>query len=166
MNSALQACEGLPVHSFEAGTTLIREGDAQGRLLVLREGEVVVLKGDVPVATVRTPGAMFGEMSVLLDRPTSATVVARSTVLVHVIEDPAAFMGSSSAVALHTARMLAQRLHDATTYLADLKRQFESEQGHLGMVDRILGSLLNQQLDADGLRTNAPRSTPGDDPRL
>jgi rubrerythrin len=32
-----------------------------------------------------------------------------------------------------------------TTYLADIKRQFEDERGHLGMVDEILESLLNQQ---------------------
>lgn len=165
MNSALQACDGLPIHTFAAGTLLIREGEARGPLLVLRDGEVVVLKGEVPVATVRTPGAMFGEMATLLDRPTSATVMARTTVLMHVIDDPAGFMGSSPAIALHTARMLAQRLHDATTYLADLKRQFEDEQSHMGMVDRILGSLLNQQLDAP--RTDATKVAPGrNDPRL
>lgn len=161
MNDALQACEGLPVRIFEAGATLIREGDAGGSLLVLREGEVIVLKGDVQIATVRTPGAMFGEMATLLDRPTSASVVARSTVVAHVVEDAAGFMGSSPAIALFTARMLAQRLHDATTYLADLKTQFESEQGHLGMVDRILGSLMNQPLD-----TADARVVPRDDPRL
>jgi CRP-like cAMP-binding protein len=161
MNSALHACEGLPVRTCAPGTVLIREGAASSPLLVLREGEVVVLKGQVQVATVRTPGAMFGEMATLLDRPTSASVVARTTVVVHVVEDAAGFMGSSPAIALHTARMLAQRLHDATTYLADLKAQFESEAGHLGMVDRILGSLLNQQLD-----TAEARIVPRDDPRL
>jgi CRP-like cAMP-binding protein len=166
MNSALQACEGLPVHSFAPGTTLIREGDPSGRLLVLREGEVIVLKGEVQVASVRTPGAIFGEMSILLDRPTTATVVARTTVQVHVIEEADGFLGASPAIALHTARMLAQRLHDATTYLADLKRQFEDEQNHLGMVDRILGSLLNQQLDAAAPRTDPPGAATRDDPRL
>jgi hypothetical protein len=64
-------------------------------------------------------------------------------------------------VALQTARILAQRLHDSTTYLADMKAQFEDRSDHLGMVDRIIGALQNQQSDSSGPITGRKA-----DPRL
>ena len=40
---------------------------------------------------------------------------------------------------------LAERLDAATTYLVDLKRQFEGHSNHLGMVGEVLESLIHQQ---------------------
>jgi hypothetical protein len=42
-------------------------------------------------------------------------------------------------------RLLAGRLNAATTYLADLKRQFEHQSNHLGMVGEVLDVLIHQQ---------------------
>jgi hypothetical protein len=42
-------------------------------------------------------------------------------------------------------RLLAQRLSAATTYLVDLKRQFEHQSNHLGMVGDVLETLMHQQ---------------------
>ena len=43
------------------------------------------------------------------------------------------------------ARLLANRLNAATTYLVDLKRQFAGSNDHLGMVGEVLETLIHQQ---------------------
>ncbi len=161
MDAVIAECSHLPDTRVEPGTVLIREGGRQGAIFVLIEGVVAVMKGDVRVARIRTPGALFGEMSTLLDTPYSATVVAETPVVVKQVLDGEAFLASSPVVALHTARILAQRLHDSTTYLADMKAQFQDKTDHFGMVDQIIGALLNQQ----GGTTAEPVSRK-DDPRL
>ena len=87
MQSILKACESQTRTTFQAGHTLIREGEPGGRLIVLIEGEVTVRRGDIEVARVTEAGALLGEMSALLDKPCSATVEARTDVTVAVIED-------------------------------------------------------------------------------
>lgn len=161
MKSVLEVCEALPEAIYPPGEILIREGSSEGRIFVLLEGTVLVMKGDVRVTRVRTPGALFGEMSILLEMPASATVVAETEVKVRKVDDGGAFLASTPEVALHTARILAQRLHDTTTYLADVKAQFENKTDHFGMVDRIIGSLLNQQ----SAKTTA-KTPEKSDPRL
>jgi CRP-like cAMP-binding protein len=106
---------------------------------------VEVLKGDVSIRTVSEPGAIFGEISALLDIPHSATVKTLSPSRVHVIEQASTFMRSHTDIAYQIAKLLAQRLYGVTTYLADLKKQFEDQHGHLGMVDEVLGALVHQQ---------------------
>lgn len=141
----LRAKARYPEQTFQKGDILIREGEPTPPLHVLLSGKVSVYRGDVRVNRVSALGAIFGEMSVLLGIPSSATVRAESDVTTIAIDQSEAFLASDPEVALHAARTLAQRLYDATTYLADLKVQFEDQSSHLGMVDQILGSLLNQQ---------------------
>lgn len=161
MKPVLDHCQGLAETAFEAGAVLIREGERRGNLFVLIEGEVEVLRGSVEVAVVSEPGALFGEMAALLDMAATASVVARSKVRAHVIDEADTFLRSHPEVTYHAARLLARRLRDATTYLVDIKQQFEDQSGHLSMVDKILESLMHQQgEDFD------PDSALDDDPRL
>jgi CRP-like cAMP-binding protein len=155
MQLVLDACKGLPETVLSEGEVFIREGDRTGRLYVLIDGTVSIHKGGVQVAKANTPGSMFGEMSVLLDLPHSASVAALTPVRMHVVADAEAFLASTPGIALHTARVLAQRLHDSTTYLADLKAQYEGAQGQFGMIDRILDSLMNQPRDKVGTQETA-----------
>ena len=83
MASILDSCAGASGKEFAPGTVLIAEGDTSGRLFVLAEGSVEVLRGDTQVAVVGEPGSIFGEMSVLLKRPHTATVRAVSPVRVY-----------------------------------------------------------------------------------
>jgi CRP-like cAMP-binding protein len=138
-------CGGLPVAAFAAGEDLLSEGDKTGRLYVLLDGAVEVLKGEVQINVVSDVGAVFGEMSVLLNMPHMATVRAVSDARAHVVDDGAAFLEKHPDVAAALARLLAQRLHGVTTYLVDLKQQFEDRSDHLGMVDEILEALLHDQ---------------------
>lgn len=161
MNDVLESCAQFPEIVLQPGERLIVEGERGTAIYVLVDGTMDVWRGAYRVSRVREPGALFGEMSQLLGVPYSATVSAGTEARLRVAEDGMAFLASSPAVSLHAARLLAQRLQDATTYLADMKRQFEGEQGHLGLVDRILSSLLNEQRSAP-----APVQANTDDPRL
>jgi CRP-like cAMP-binding protein len=145
MAAAVDFCLGLPERVFDAGETLLEEGKKAGVIYVLAEGSVEVLKGDFQITTVSEPGSFFGEVSVLLGMPHMATVKTLEKSRFHIVEDPERFLGSRADVAFRVAQLLARRLHFVTTYLADLKRQFEGSHDHLGMVDEVLESLVHHQ---------------------
>src|SRR5213076_1285896 len=92
------------------------EGGTSGYLYVLIEGRLEVLKGETVVASIAEPGAIVGEMSVLLDKPHTATVRAASDSTIYEFADAGSFLRDQPAVALLIARLLAQRLNVATTY--------------------------------------------------
>jgi CRP-like cAMP-binding protein len=133
------------MRTFAPGAVLLAEGQTSGLLFVLIEGEVEILKGDFQINLVSDPGAIFGEISVLLGIPHMASVRAVTPCSLHVIEGGAAFLQSHQEIAYQLSKLLAQRLHGLTTYLVDLKRQFEHRDDHLGMVDEVLETLAHQQ---------------------
>jgi CRP/FNR family transcriptional regulator, cyclic AMP receptor protein len=143
--SILDLCQALAVQSFEPGAVLLAEGKTSGLLYILIDGEVEVLKGDLQVNLVSDPGAIFGEISVLLDIPAIATVRAVTPCNAHVIESGDAFLQSHKEIAYQLSKLLAHRLHGLTTYLVDLRRQFEHHDDHLSMVDDILETLVHHQ---------------------
>ena len=124
---------------------LIAEGAEPSRLLVLISGSVTVEKDGIPFARIDHPGAVFGEMSWVLDRSATATVRAATPVEVHVMDDPDAFLTDHPGAAVAVLRMTAMRLDGLTQYLVDVKQQFAGLTGHLGMVDQILDSLVHHQ---------------------
>jgi CRP-like cAMP-binding protein len=126
-----------------AGTTFIHEGDITGHLFVLIEGRLEVVKGDTVVASIAEPGAVVGEMSVLLDQPHTATVRAAADSTIYEFDDAASFLNKQPAVALLIAQLLAQRLNVATTYLADIMHQYAGHGDHLAMVGEILQCMIN-----------------------
>jgi CRP-like cAMP-binding protein len=143
MRAVLDYCTGGAERRIKAGTHLVTEGGPSGHLYILLEGRLEVLKGDMVVATIAEPGAVLGEMSVLLGLPHTATVRACSDTRVYEFEDAAAFLKREPNLALLIARMLAQRLNAANTYLADLKRQYAGHGTHLAMVGDVLQSMIN-----------------------
>jgi CRP-like cAMP-binding protein len=145
MASILDICAGAARTEFPTETVLLSEGETSGQLYILAEGSVEVLRGDTHVAVVSEPGAVFGEMSVLLDRPHTATVRATSPIGVFVFEDAESFLKAHPEIAFFLSRLLAERLNAATTYLVDLKQQFEGHANHFGMVGEVLETLIHQQ---------------------
>jgi CRP/FNR family cyclic AMP-dependent transcriptional regulator len=141
MPDILQYCKGRKAQSFKSGAVLIEEGGNDRKLFVLIEGQVEVLRRDTQVSYIDEPGSLFGEMSVLLDMPYSATVKALSAVKAYVIDDPIAFLGSQSEIALELAALLARRLYYTTSYLVDLQQQAAGRREDLDLVDKILAQL-------------------------
>ena len=143
MRDILEYCIGGLRRNVPAGTEVLHEGGRTGHLYLLIEGRLEVVKGDTIVATITEPGAVLGEMSVLLDTPHTATVRAAQDSVIYEIDDAASFLRQQPAVSLMIARMLAQRLNVANTYLADLKRQYAGHGNHLAMVGDLLQSMIN-----------------------
>ena len=71
---------------FQAGTTIIQEDEEDRKLYVLLEGKCSVHKHGVEITSFSERGTCFGEMSMILNIPRTATVKAASDVKVHVIE--------------------------------------------------------------------------------
>jgi CRP-like cAMP-binding protein len=143
--SLLEFVSNLPVQAFAPRDVVLEEGQRSGRLYVLAEGRVEILKGETRITTIGHAGAVFGDMSLLLDQPHTATVRCLAPSRFHVAADPAAFLEAHPAACLAIARGLAGRLESLTGYLANLKAQFEDQKDHLGMVDEVLESLLHHQ---------------------
>jgi len=148
MSDILDYCEGQRVAHFDSGETIIPEGARLGKLFILIEGQIEVIRKDTQVTHVDEPGSVFGEMSVLLDMPHSATVKALSKVDAYVIDEAMTFLASRSEVAIHLATLLARRLYYTTTYLVDLQQQAEGKRRDLDVVDQILGSLVDSSDEA------------------
>ena len=143
MRAVLDYCSGAVQRNVSAGTLILREGSVTGHLFVLIEGKLEVVKGDTVVASIVEPGAVVGEMSVLLDQPHTATVRAASDSTIYEFSNAASFLREQPEVALLIARLLAQRLNVATTYLADIMHQYAGHGNHLSMVGEILQSMIN-----------------------
>jgi CRP-like cAMP-binding protein len=119
VRAILDHCSGGRETSFPVGGQIIREGETTGRLYVLADGQLEVVKDGTVVANVAEPGSIVGEMSVLLDQPHTATVRAVSATRLYEFDDAATFLAQPS-VAILVAKTLAQRLYNATNYLADI----------------------------------------------
>ena len=156
MGTPLDYCAGLPERTFGAGDVVIQEG-APGPLFVLVEGAVEIVKGEVQVNVVDEPGAIFGEVSVLLGRPPMATVRALEQSRFYVADDGLAFIASRPELALAVARLLAGRLMSVTSYLVDVKKQFEDQESHLGIVDEVLETLVHTQGAAEEVARGSDR---------
>ena len=143
MRAILDYCTVGTKREVPAGTFVIDEGGKTRHLFVLLDGRLEVIKGDSVVAVLTEPGAVLGEMSVLLDQPHTATVRAASASVVYEFNDAASFLRDQPAVALLIAQLLAQRLNVATTYLADLMHQYAGHGTHLSMVGELLRSMIN-----------------------
>src|SRR5947199_4774323 len=66
----------LPLATFQPGETVLAAGSKTGLLLILSKGAVTIVKEGVEIAKVTEPGAVFGELSALLDQPHAADVRA------------------------------------------------------------------------------------------
>jgi CRP/FNR family cyclic AMP-dependent transcriptional regulator len=133
----------LPLETFEAGETVFAEGTKTGRLLILKCGAVCVTKSGSEIARVAEPGAVFGELSALLDQPHGADVRTLEASAFHVA-DAATLLGQDPAALLYVTMILARRLDGANQALLELKSQIEAgaSPGLIGQtVDRIEGLL-------------------------
>ncbi|MCC6796978.1 MAG: cyclic nucleotide-binding domain-containing protein [Candidatus Hydrogenedentes bacterium] len=136
------AIEALPARSFEPGDILMCEGTAESELFFLTEGSIEVRKEAEVITRIRERGAMFGEMSVLLGCPHTATVVATTKVECRVASKPIEFLKANPDVMFYVSRILARRLESLNKYLVDVKHQLREQEGHVGMIDGVLDALM------------------------
>ena len=116
---------GFPLATYQAGESVLTAGSTTGRLLILKEGAVEVVRDGVQIARVTEPGAVFGELSVLLNQPHTADLRALETSQFHVA-DAATLLRIDPIGLLYVATVLAQRLDSANQALIELKRQVQT----------------------------------------
>ena len=119
--AVLQRIMALPLATYQPGETVIAAGTKTGRLLILRKGAVTIEKEGTVIAKVTEPGAVFGELSALLNQPHTADVRTLETSEFRVA--PAELLEEDPAALLYVAAILAQRLNLANEALIDLKSE-------------------------------------------
>jgi CRP/FNR family transcriptional regulator, cyclic AMP receptor protein len=105
----------LPLATYRADEVVLAAGSTTGRLLFLKAGAVAVVRQGTPIAIVDEPGAVFGEISALLDRPHTADVRALKPSQFYIAD--ADLLGHSAAALFYVAGVLAQRLDRANQAL-------------------------------------------------
>jgi len=126
----------LPLVTYQPGETVIVAGSKTERLLILKTGAVAVVEDDTEIAQVAEPGAVFGELSVLLDQPHTADVRALEASQFH-IANATAFLTQNPIAVLYVATVLAHRLDGANHALIQIKHQLQSGEPHSVVVKTV-----------------------------
>ena len=110
------AQSGEPV-SFAEGEWIVRQGDAHSAVYLIVDGEAAVVIDDED-RRVLSKGSFFGEVSVLLEEPATASVVTRTplTCLVVPGADFQAFLIAHPQVTYRMLKAEARRLKTASEW--------------------------------------------------
>ena len=119
----LRRIETMPLATYQPGETVIAAGTKTGRLLILKKGAVTIRKNGTVIAEVTEPGAVFGELSALLNQPHTADVRTLEASEFRVA--PAELLEEDPAALLYVAAILAQRLNLANQAVVELKSQIQ-----------------------------------------
>ncbi|MCP5145858.1 MAG: cyclic nucleotide-binding domain-containing protein [Gammaproteobacteria bacterium] len=147
MKDMLSLSAHLPEVTFAPGDTVIEEGGQAGAMWILVSGAMHVYKGEVVVNIIAEPGAVIGEISLLLNANYGATVRAAEPTVLRFAEDGMALLQSDPAITTFIATGLAQRLNLVTTYLVDLQHQYGDAPG-LSIIPEVLRRLTSRQRPA------------------
>jgi CRP/FNR family transcriptional regulator, cyclic AMP receptor protein len=116
----LQKLSSWPIEAYQAGETVLARGTATGKLLVMIEGVVEVVRDGTRIAEIAESGAVFGELALLLDRPHTADVRTLAPSTFHVA-DGRAILRVDPSTTLYVAAVLAQRLAAVNRYLVEVR---------------------------------------------
>jgi CRP/FNR family transcriptional regulator, cyclic AMP receptor protein len=144
MKDILEHCKDMEIVSFAAGQIMMPEGGKTGCLYFLITGGVEVTKGETPITVIREPGAILGEVSILLDQPHTASIEAIEETRCYVTREGKDFLARHPQILMAVAETLAMRLKRMMGYLTDLKAQYEDRKDHLGIVDELLLDLAHR----------------------
>ncbi|MEJ2137639.1 MAG: cyclic nucleotide-binding domain-containing protein [Desulfofustis sp.] len=159
MIEILESLKDFPVMSVKAGEKLLAQGETNDTIYFLVDGSVEVIRDGYKVASVSDKGAVFGEMSILLDIECSALIRCLEDSKFIAIENPRKYLEEHPKLIWHMSQILGLRLFNLNQYLVDIKHQYEGHD-HLGMVDDVLETLLNQQKTKVMVRRNSKRDIP------
>jgi CRP/FNR family transcriptional regulator, cyclic AMP receptor protein len=155
-----KSLDALPLATYEAGETVFAEGSKTGRLLILKSGAVCIVKSGTEIATVAEPGAVFGELSALLDRPHSADVRTLEPSEFHIAD--AALLEQDPVALLYVTMLLARRLDGANQAFLELKSQIEAGEPAglieqtVGRIERLLNSIGTGYIRAGAAHSGYP----------
>jgi CRP-like cAMP-binding protein len=102
---------------LKAGKVLARQGEVGREFLILLEGQVEVAR-DGKIIAVRGPGDFIGEIALLDNRPRTATVTARTDVVVEVLN-----RGEFASLLAEAPQLSAQVMATMARRLAALDRE-------------------------------------------
>jgi CRP/FNR family transcriptional regulator, cyclic AMP receptor protein len=130
----LEKLAGFPIRVFEGGDVVLSQGSATGRLLFLKQGAVDVVMEEVFLVRVTEPGAVFGDVALLLDQTHTADVLAVQSSSFYVVADAEAFLRSEPLAALYVATVLAGRLNAVNHLLVEARHRVEEAGQRRGFV--------------------------------
>lgn len=159
MPISLDTLRDLPTLEVAAGETVIEQGSRTGKLFILIEGKLEIVKDGELVAVSNQPGDIFGDLSALLGTPHTTSVRAVTPSRFYVAPEARALLEKDSVICLHLCELLARRLVSVTDYLVTIKEQYVGHD-HIGMVDQLLDKLLHRHPRA----RVAPRSSTAETP--
>jgi CRP-like cAMP-binding protein len=112
LGAIAESCEKV---SFREGEWILRQGDDLSALYMIIEGEVTTVIDDED-RRVLPKGSFFGEVSVLLEEPTSASIIARTPVTCLLVAGPEveAFLLAHPKVTYRILKAEARRLRTAS----------------------------------------------------
>jgi len=143
-SQVLEKVSGFPLRAFERGDVVLSEGSDTHRLLFLNRGTVDVVKDEVQLTRVAEPGAVFGDMSVLLGQPHSADVLAVEPASFYIVDHAEGFLRQEPLVALYVATVLARRLDEVNRHLIEVWGRPAGAEQRSGLVEtlrKIAGAL-------------------------
>ena len=156
-----ESLAALPSATFDVGETVVRQGAKSGQLWILKSGVVSVVKDGIEIAKVAEAGAVFGELSALLDEPHSADVRTIEPSKFHVA-DAHVLLTREPAALLYVATLLARRLDLANRGLIELKSELAAGaplsviRSTLGTIESLLSSIGAGYIAAGAAYSRAP----------
>lgn len=145
MANLLTLTNAYPVRSLRPDENLIEAGEAGGELFVLVSGALAVERDGVEIARIADPGALIGEISVLLGVDHSATVRALTPVEARVIEDGLRWLETTPIAALHVASLACARLDATSALLAEMRKDAAGGR-ETGFLERLFGAVTGADL--------------------
>ncbi len=129
------------VKTYEAGDLIFKEGEKGDLMFVLLEGAVELKmkleRGETVLKTVDTPNDFFGEMTLLDERPRSASATAVKKTKVLAVDGPTfeSMILSNGKFALKIIKVLAARIRSTNDQVSELIETMPKERIARGMTD-------------------------------
>ncbi|HEX5795361.1 MAG TPA: cyclic nucleotide-binding domain-containing protein [Geminicoccaceae bacterium] len=137
----LEKLAAFPIRVYDAGDVVLAEGSTTGRLMFLKSGAVDIVMNEVDLTRVEEPGAVFGDIGLLLGAPHTANVLAVRSSSFYMVEDAEGFLKSEPVAALYLATVLAARLDAVNHLVVEARRQAAATGQRRGLIGDMLDRL-------------------------
>jgi CRP-like cAMP-binding protein len=155
----------LTVRYYQPGEIIFRENDAGDTAYVIERGRVVVSKAvegrPVHLATLGV-GELFGEMSMIDDKPRSATVTALESTVVREIprEDFFESCQTHPKIAINILQVIFERLREADATILQLRHLIAERLGETALPPLVPTPRIDVIVYLEGLTAAAAQALP------